>query len=459
MNEYAENWADLHNADSTSSSLKPQFCLLRSQFTQQGAFNRRSVQERVRAQQHGGVSQQRHTPSQSQTVEEHRAQPQLVLLVRLSRFNPRTNLLQQTLSRQRAERQQSQQGFMSGGRVGELPRAGAGLPAPDAQFCLWQWSKPMEIIPHLVAEPLQGLTVGASGFSLAHEGRGQLHVRAQMGDDGHMPALPTSAFALRRQIAHVRDYVTRPPRPALITILETGHQQAAFGNIGWRDPTDQRHQQDRRRVLTPPQAEAVLLVTDEPAALASLERASAQRRVLGGVGAGVFFLNPLHAAGRSVASMSAMVFSQRAAIGIKGWRIASLICRSPITPTWRRKALRMRTSGTRCRWRNRAKARQARCSGSIVESRLSECTGVSSASRCTRQSWAALNCQCGPRAGRRLQWWLMKSSGTYGSSKSSKQPVPVSGRLFMGPEATPFDPLRPTLDATHCVGAHPALVQ
>lgn len=61
----------------------------------------------------------------------------------------------------------------------------------------------------------------------------------------------------------------------------------------------------------PPQTEAVLFVADEPAALAGLERASAQGRMGCGVSAGVFFLKPLHAAGKSVASMRAVLLMQK----------------------------------------------------------------------------------------------------------------------------------------------------
>ena len=43
-------------------------------------------------------------------------------------------------------------------------------------------------------------------------------------------------------------------------------------------------------------------------------------------------MKPLPAAGRSVASMSAVAFCQSAAVGISGWRITALICRSPRPP-------------------------------------------------------------------------------------------------------------------------------
>jgi hypothetical protein len=160
-------------------------------------------------------------------------------------------------------------------------------------------------------------------------------------------------------------------------------------------------------------------------------------------------LKPLQAAGRSVASMRAVAFCQSVAVWINGWRTASLIWRNPMTPTRARNALRMRTSGVRWRWRNRAKFRQARCSGNNWVKRLSECTGVNSGSRCTRQSWAGLNCQRGPRMGRVLQCSLMKSSGMYGSSKSSNWLEPVTGKGFMDPEATPFETFRPRFASTY----------
>jgi hypothetical protein len=200
---------------------------------------------------------------------------------------------------------------------------------------------------------------------------------------------------------------------------------------------------------TPPQSEGVFFVADEAATLPAFEGAASQSGSGGRVGAGFFFLKPLQEAGKSVASIKATAPSQRAAVWIGGASSASLIWRNPMTPTRSRKALRIRTSGTSCLCRKRAKERQARCSESMVASKLSECTGVKSAKRCTRQSWAALNCQRGPRAGRRFQWSLMKSSGIYGSSRVSNWLVPVSGSAFMVEEATHLKLLRPAFCAEH----------
>ncbi len=245
MNEHAENWANLHKSSLSRLSLKIQFSLFRSQFAQQCAFNCRSTQQRVRAQQHGGIGQQRHAPRQPQTIEKHLSQSELVFLVRLSGFNPRSDLLQQSLSGPRVQGQQSKQGFMSGRCVGKLSGAGAGFPANGAEWCRRHCSKPMQVVAHIVAEPLQRLALGTGRLSLALERGNHFHVRAHMRHDGDVPAFSTQAFPFGRQITHVGDDLARPPRPALVAIMETGNEQAAFGNIGWRHPTDHRHQQHR----------------------------------------------------------------------------------------------------------------------------------------------------------------------------------------------------------------------
>jgi hypothetical protein len=48
----------------------------------------------------------------------------------------------------------------------------------------------------------------------------------------------------------------------------------------------------------------------------------------------------------------------------------------------------------------------------------------------------------------------MKSSGMYGSSRSSKRLLPVTGRLFMEPEATYLKTRRPAFVATHNSSLH-----
>ena len=261
---------------------------------------------------------------------------------------------------------------MRGGRIGKLARTGASLPANPTQFLGRRHAKPLPILPHVIAQPLQGLSLGTGDGSFTEERGDHLHVRTQMRQHGDVPLLPAPAFAFGRQIAHVGDDLARPPRPTLITVMDAGHQQSPLGNIGGSHPTDQRHQQDRLPAGPPPQTEAVLLVADETAALAGLERAPAQGRVGRRVSGRVFFLKLLQAAGRSVASMRAVAFSHRAAVWINGWSSTSLICRNPWTPTRARNALRRRTSGPSWRWRSRTKERQAGCSRSKLPSKLSE---------------------------------------------------------------------------------------
>ena len=72
-------------------------------------------------------------------------------------------------------------------------------------------------------------------------------------------------------------------------MVPAGNQQPALRNIGRRHPTDERHQWHAGRVMVPPQAQRVFLVTDEAAAWSGLERASAQCRVRCGKLAGAFF--------------------------------------------------------------------------------------------------------------------------------------------------------------------------
>jgi len=326
---------------------------------------------------------------------------------------------------------------MAGGRIGELSRALAGLPANAAQLGLRRHAKPVAILAHVITQPLQYLPLRTGGLVFRDERGDQFHVRAQMCHHGHMPALAAEFFVLGGQIPHVGHHLAGPPLPALFTIAQAGDEQTAFGDIGRSDPTDQWEQQDGALMGSPPQSESVFFVADKPATLAGFKGATAERGAPGRVAAGFFFLKPLQAAGKSVASISAVAPSQSIAVWMNEASSVSLICRKPITPNRSRKALRMRTSGTSCRCRKRAKARQAGCSESRTTSKLTECTGVSNAKRWTRHSWAALNRQRGPRAGRRFQRSLIKSSGMYGSSNRSNWPVPVSGSAFIGTNATP----------------------
>jgi hypothetical protein len=69
--------------------------LLGQQFLQQ-LGSARSTEQRQGAQQHDGIGQEAHAPPQPQTIEEHPAQAQLVLLKGLAGFNPRADLLQES---------------------------------------------------------------------------------------------------------------------------------------------------------------------------------------------------------------------------------------------------------------------------------------------------------------------------------------------------------------------------
>jgi hypothetical protein len=418
-----------------------QEALLRCQVAQEMLLLlERRVQQGMTAQQHGGVRQQGHAPSQPQAVEKHLAQAQLVFLVRLCRLDPRAHLLEQPLSGQAGQGQQPEQSFVVARSKREFPFTSRCSPAALANVRLATDTKPMAIFQRSIFQPTQRLTLRALGSVPGNIGRHQIHVGLQFGHYRHPPIFPTSGFGFSRQIAHIRHDNRRPPRPAPLAVTQAGHQESALRNIGRSGPTHQRHQHYCWGVFTPPQPECVLLVAHKATALPGLERATSQRCPMGGVALGFFFLKPPHDAGKSVASMRATAWDQPAARSIKGSRNWSLIALKPATPARARNSLSMRTSGPRCRWDSRPNSRQARCSGSRAVNWLKEWVGVSTASRWTRHNCAALKVRCGPRLARWFQCWLIKSSGTYGSTSVRNCAVPVSGSAeFMAQQATPLN--------------------
>jgi len=84
-----------------------------------------------------------------------------------------------------------------------------------------------------------------------------------------------------------------------------------------------------RAVSRQPQSKRVFLVADKPAALSGFERAPAQSGVRCRMGAGGLFSKPQHAAGKSVASMSAMACARESKPSSKGASSASLTRRNP----------------------------------------------------------------------------------------------------------------------------------
>ena len=192
-----------------------------------------------------------------------------------------------------------------------------------------------------------------------------------------------------------------------------------------------------------PKSQSVLFVTDKPRALARFNRASAGCSMGRAINASRLFLKPKHAAGRSVASIIAIVSCREDKGSSSGLSNCSLIWRRPQTPTWRRNWWSIRTSGTRWRLGRCAKRRQAPCSWSNSTSKFTECAGVSSASKCVRQSCAALNARRRPPVAPVGHCSLMKSSGTYGDRQASSSEVPVIGRRL-------FTSAQPTLMNSTC---------
>ena len=156
--------------------------------------------------------------------------------------------------------------------------------------------------------------------------------------------------------------------------------------VGWTEPTGQRHQQHCRLMLSQPKSQRVFLVTYKPVILTGFYCAIANGCTLGRVRAGRLFLKTVHDAGRSVASIIAMLSGRSTTFSSKGLSSCRLIVRKPLTPMRARNSCSIRTSGTRSRWGKQAKRRHARCSFNSSTSKLIECAGLNKSSRCVRQS-------------------------------------------------------------------------
>src|ERR1700683_3517361 len=422
--------------------IKIELTLVSQQVTEQRPLGR-GIDHCVDAQEHCGIGQQSHAPSQAQAIEKGSVQTQLVFLIRLRRFNPATDLCQQFLRRQTGQRQQTEQSFVLTGCKRKLAWTGGGFPAMRTTVGRFGHAKPLQVLLRSVLQPTQGLTLVALGLVPRHVGRNQPHVRTQSGQHGNIPTSSTKRFEFGGHIAHIRHDDFGPPLPSALTVMQAGRQQSALEKVGRRDPTHQGHQQNRRLMLAPPQSQCVFFVTHIPATLAGLERALSHAGAMGGISFGLFFLKPSHAASKSVASINATAWGQRAARWIKVPCNWLLIRRKPPTPTSARNWWSMRASGIRSRWDKRANERQARCSASKVNTWLIEWAGVRTVNKCVRHSWAAPKDRRGPRAGRTFQCSLIKLSGIKGSTSVNNAAVPVIGSFdFIAGQPTLWEPLR-----------------
>src|SRR5215467_9083043 len=98
-------------------------------------------------------------------------QTQKILLEGLARLDPRARLLEQSLSCKRVERNQTEQSFVMCRRIGELSRTSTGLPTGRAEALSGSDTKPMLVLRFLIAQPLQGLALGADDRAFGFEGR------------------------------------------------------------------------------------------------------------------------------------------------------------------------------------------------------------------------------------------------------------------------------------------------
>ncbi len=199
------------------------------------------------------------------------------------------HLLQHLLRQPAGQRQSAQQRFVLRGQIRKLPRAAGRLPTTTAQFGLGPNAKPVFCGPAIVAQPRRRFTLRAGRLIPRHIGWHQFHVTPQLGQDSHLPTLPTLLFGCRRQIPHVRHDQRRTPIPLLLAMVQAGNQQPALGKVGRRHPTDERHQLNSDSITVQPEAEGVLFKADETSALSHLEGSSTQGRACGRVLPGGFF--------------------------------------------------------------------------------------------------------------------------------------------------------------------------
>jgi hypothetical protein len=91
--------------------------------------------------------------------------------------------------------QQAKEDLMSRSRIGELARTVGLLPAPNAELVCFGSAKPLILKYRILADPLQGLALRATGNSLAVIGFDQMHVGAQSGNEGDLEFFANAPLA------------------------------------------------------------------------------------------------------------------------------------------------------------------------------------------------------------------------------------------------------------------------
>jgi hypothetical protein len=108
----------------------------------------------ARPQQGRRVRQQANDPTELQTVDKIVGQAELVLIERLSGFNPWSALIKKPLGHPAAGWNRAIKNLMFAGRMGELFWTSAWLPTPGAKRFLIQDAKPVKLVAWFQAKPV-----------------------------------------------------------------------------------------------------------------------------------------------------------------------------------------------------------------------------------------------------------------------------------------------------------------
>jgi hypothetical protein len=164
--------------------------------------------------------------------------------------------------------------------------------------------KPLFLAGFIEAQPMQLLALRTTWDAVCGVRLYEMHVRPQTGNQADLKFLSESSLHTEVDVSHVAHRPLWRPAEPMDAPLQRGVEEDRFAAVGWSSPADKRDEQDGGFIAGEPQSQSMLLVANEPSALAGLDGATSQGRTMSGISTRQFFLKALVAAGRSVASIS-----------------------------------------------------------------------------------------------------------------------------------------------------------
>src|SRR4051812_25029423 len=126
--------------------------------------------------------------------------------------------------------------------VGEFAGAFAHLPTLSTKRIGCSHCKAVSIFLFIIAQPLQGLSLGARHAARTFKRRYDRHACFQFSHHRNLPCLPNLTFGLPVNITQIPDNDVWPPAKASPTIVQAGLEQITLRNMRWREPTHYRNQ-------------------------------------------------------------------------------------------------------------------------------------------------------------------------------------------------------------------------